>query len=85
MLLNCLDEDEVCDVSKIVITDLNNINYDENFFSMNYCLYDYKLNVNNNYNDICECAYYPPDELEGKVKQRPGFSVVHIDSRSLIY
>ena len=51
MLLNC--SDEVCDVSQTHMTDLNNIDYNEHLFSMNYCLYDYnyKLNMHNNYNN----------------------------------
>ena len=69
MLLNCSDEDEVCDVTQAHITDLNNIDCDECLFSLNDCLYDYdyKLSVNNNCNnDICECEYYLPRELMTK-------------------
>ena len=43
------------------ITDLYNIAYDEYLFYMDDCPYgyDYKLNVNNNYDgDICECVFY---------------------------
>ena len=34
-LLNCSDEDEVCDVIQAHITDLNNIDYNKCLFSMN--------------------------------------------------
>ena len=54
---------------------------------MNDCLYDYyyELSVNNNCNnDICECEYYLPKELMAKMKKRPGFSVLHINTRSLL-
>ena len=59
-------------MSQTHITDLNNIDYNEHLFSMNYYPYDYnyKLNVNNNYNnDICECEYYLPEELMAKMKR----------------
>ena len=87
MLLSCSDEDEVCDVIQPHITEINNIDYNECFFSLNDCLYDYnyKLSVNNNCNnDICECAYYLPEKLKAKMKNMPGFSVVHLNSRSLL-
>ena len=76
MLLNCSDEDEVCDLIQAHITDLNNIDCNECLFSLNDCLYDYnyKLSVNNNCNnDICECEYYLPKELMARMKKRPGF------------
>ena len=69
------------------ITDLNNIDHNECLFSFNDCLYDcdYKLSVNNNCNnDICECEYYLPKELRAMMKKRPGFSVLHLNSRSLL-
>ena len=76
MFLSCSDEYEVCDI---------NIDYNGHLFSMNDCIYDYnyKLNVNNN-NDICECAYYLPEELKAKIKKRPEFSVVYINWRRLL-
>ena len=59
MLLNCSHEGEVCDLIQAHITDINNIDCNECLFSLNDCLYDYKLSVNNNCNnDICE--YYLP-------------------------
>ena len=53
ILLSCSHEDEFCDLRQIQITDLNNIYYNEHLFSINDCLYgnNYKLNVNNNYNN----------------------------------
>ena len=87
MLLSCSDEDEVCDVFQAHITDLNNIDYNEFLFSLNDCLYDYnyKLSVNNNCNnDICECEYYLPKELIAKMEKRPGYSIVHLNSRSVL-
>ena len=73
-------EDEVCDVSQTHITDLNNIDYNEHLFSIDNCLYNYKLSMYSNYNnDICECAYYLPEELRAKIKRSPGIYVVHIN------
>ena len=82
MFLNCSDDDEVCDVSQTYNTDFNIIEHKENLFSMNGCSYEYnyKLNIINMYNnDICECAYYLPEELKAKMKRKPEFSVVHIN------
>ena len=72
MLLNCSDKDEICDVIQAHITDLNNIDYNECLFSLNDCLYNCKLSVNNNCNnDMCECEYYLPKELMAKMKKLP--------------
>ena len=74
MLLNCSDDDEVCDVSQTFHTDFNSIEYNDNLFSMNGCsyLYNYELNMINMYNnDICECAYYLSEVLKAKMKRKP--------------
>ena len=87
MLLNCSDDDEVCDISQTYNTDFNYIENNEKKFSMNVCPYEYnyKLNMIDMYNNyICECAYYLPEGLKANMKRKPGFSVVHINSRNLM-
>ena len=69
------------------ITDLNNIDYDDCLFCLDGCLfyYNYTLSVNNNSNNnICECEHYLPKEPKAKMKKRPGFSLVHFKTRSLL-
>ena len=41
MLLNCSEEDEVCDVIQAHTADINNIDHNECLYSMNDCIYDY--------------------------------------------
>ena len=51
----------MCDVSQTYNTDFNNIEFNENLFSMNGCSYEYnyKLNMINMYNnDTCECKLF---------------------------
>ena len=47
------------------------------------CIRNKKVYIYYN-NDICECAYYLAGELKAKMKNRPGFFVVHISSRRLV-
>ena len=53
-------------MSQTHITDLSNVDY------------NHKLNVNNNNNnDICESAYYLPEELTDKMKETRIFCCAH--------
>ena len=72
-------------MSQTSITDVNNIDHNENLFSMN-CPFEhnYELITNNKYNNnICECAYYLPEELRATMKEAR-ISVVHINSGGLL-
>lgn len=57
-----------------------------NYTDYSYFNFEQGLDPDNNFyhNIICKCKYYTNDTLKYEIRENPGFSIIHFNSRSLV-